>query len=259
MKMLGRVSVEPGSSRIRPFWRGHLFLFDRPKPASRSSQSSYKLLAVFLFLEVMVRPIFRIAAPRLGMASRPWWLLLEMSLLTALTCWLVVRFARVRLSDLGLYSWRRWSQTERLYFPQILAISVAVFSFFSWPELKALASRHDVWQILLFVCVPHIIWGFYQELLYRGILQAELVRRWGAALGILVSNLIFTFGPLHAYHFAWMRTNPSHLWIFAAIFAIGMFFAILFERSGNLFMVGILHGVGDWFIDGLAMVSRMAR
>jgi membrane protease YdiL (CAAX protease family) len=104
-----------------------------------------------------------------------------------------------------------------------------------------------------------MIWGFYQELLYRGIVQTELVRRWGTVVGILTSNLIFTFGPLHDYHFLLARKNPSHLWIFAGIFAIGLFFAIVFKRSGNLWIVGIMHGLGDWFIDGLAQVSRMAR
>lgn len=83
-----------------------------------------------------------------------------------------------------------------------------------------------------------MIWGFYQEFLYRGMLQTELVRRWGARTGILVSNLIFTFGPLHAYHFRAARVNPSHLWIFAATFAIGLFFALIFRRSGNLWIVG---------------------
>ena len=98
----------------------------------------------------------------------------------------------------------------------------------------------------------------YQELLYRGLLQTELVRRWGTLTGILVSNLVFTFGPLHAYHFLAAQRSPSHLWIFAAIFSIGLLFAILYKRSGNLWIIGVMHGLGDWFIDGLARVSRMA-
>jgi membrane protease YdiL (CAAX protease family) len=93
---------------------------------------------------------------------------------------------------------------------------------------------------------------------YRGALQTELIRRWGMLRGIVVSNLIFTFGPLHAYHFLAAQENPSHLWIFAAIFGIGLLFSILYQRSGNLGMVGIMHGLGDWFMDGLAQVAKMA-
>ena len=183
---------------------------------------------------------------------------MEVSLLTALVCWLVIRFARMQLSQLGLYSWFRWSKTEKFYLLQIVPIAIVVFSFFVSGSLKALWARPNLWEIGLFIFVPKMIWGFYQEFLYRGVLQTELVRRWGARMGILVSNVVFTFGPLHAYHFRVARVNPSHLWIFAAIFAIGLFFALIFRRSGNLWIVGIMHGLGDWFIDGLAEVSRMA-
>ena len=231
-----------------------MFLFDTPKATSYSSQQGTRILAVFVLLEFAVRPLLRAGAGRWGIAGRPWWVLLEMSLLAVLACCLVVWFTRVCLSQLGLYPWSRWSQIEKLYFPQIVFISVAVFSFFVSTELKVLWSRHDLWKIGLFVFVPQMIWGAYQEFLYRGLLQTKLVRRWGTLSGILVSNLIFTFGPLHAYHFALTRGNPSHLWIFAATFSIGMFFAALFKRSGNLWIVAALRGPGDWFIDGLAQV-----
>jgi membrane protease YdiL (CAAX protease family) len=247
------------SARINPFWRGQLFLFDKPRSTNYSSRQGYKLLAVFVLLEFAMRPLLRAAAGRAGIALRPCWPLLEMSLVAALSCLLTVRLSGVCLSQLGLYSWPRWSPTERLYLPQIVLISVVVFSFFVSADLEALWSRRDLWQIGFCVFGPQMIWGFYQEFLYRGLLQTELVRRWGRLSGILVSNLIFTFGPLHAYHFALARTNLSHLWIFAGIFSIGIFFAVLFYRSGNLWIIAILHGLGDWFIDGLAHVSRMPK
>jgi uncharacterized protein len=246
------------ASPISPFWRGQLFLFDQPKAPTYSSRDGLRLLVVFLFLEGIVRPLLAGGARRLSIAERDWWALMEMSLLTALVCWLVISFASVQLSQLGLYSWFRWSKTEKFYLLQIVPIAIVVFSFFVSASLKALWARPNLWEIGLFIFVPKMIWGFYQEFLYRGMLQTELVRRWGTRTGILVSNLIFTFGPLHAYHFRAARVNPSHLWIFAATFAIGLFFALIFRRSGNLWIVGIMHGLGDWFIDGLAEVSRMA-
>jgi len=36
-----------------------------------------------------------------------------------------------------------------------------------------------------------------------------------------------------------------------------MYFAVLYHRSGNLWITGILHGVGDFFIDGLNQVVSM--
>ena len=259
MNIARKIFFDSRTSQISPFWRGQLFLFDKPVGPSYSSQTGHKLLFVFLFSEALVRPLLNAGARWLTIASRDWWPLIQLTLLTGLACCLAIYFARVHLSQLGLYSWIRWSKTEKYYFLQIVPITIIVFSFMASADLKMLWTRHDLWKIAVFVFVPKMIWGFYQELLYRGIVQTELVRRWGTVVGILTSNLIFTFGPLHDYHFLLARRNPSHLWIFAGIFAIGLLFAIVFKRSGNLWIVGIMHGLGDWFIDGLAEVSRMAR
>lgn len=258
MNIARKLFFDSENSQVSPFWRGQLFLFDRPRAPAYSSGEGLKLLLVFLFLEGVARPLFAAGAQWFSIAERNWWSLMQVSLLTALVCWLVVSFARVHPSQLGLYSWIRWSKTEKFYLLQIVPLSIVLFSFFVSADLKTLWARPHLWEVGLFIFVPKMIWGFYQEFLYRGMLQTELVRRWGLWKGILVSTLIFTFGPLHAYHFRSARMHPSHLWIFAAIFSIGLYFALVFRRSGNLWIVGILHGLGDWFIDGLAEVSRMA-
>src|SRR5713226_6722844 len=258
MNVARKIFFDSKNSQVGSFWRGHLFLFDQPQPPAFSSQQGTRLLLVFLLSEVIVRPLFAAGARWLTIADRSWWSLLQISLLTVLVCWLVINFARVRLSQLGLYSWLRWSRTEKFYLLQIVLLSIVVFSFFTSADLKALWARPNLWAIGLFIFVQQMIWGFYQELLYRGVLQTELVRRRGTAPGIWVSNLVVTFGPQHAYHFLAAQKNPSHLWIFAAIFSIGLLFAILLRRSGNLWIIGFMHGLGDWFIDGLARVSRMA-
>lgn len=241
------------------FWRGHLFLFERLQPAAYSTAAAYKLLLVFLIFEALLRPFSNAGARLLGITDSVWWPLLQISALIALACWLVVKFVRMRLSQLGLARWRGWSKVEKVYFLEIVPIAVIIFCIFVWNDLRLLWTRPDLWRAGLLIFLSKMIWGFYQEFLYRGMLQAVLVRGWGTYTGILVSNLVFTFGPLHFYHFATARANPSHLWIFAGIFAIGLFFAVLFHRSGNLWIVGTLHGVGDWFIDGLSLLSRMAR
>ena len=73
----------------------------------------------------------------------------------------------------------------------------------------------------------NLLWGFYQELVYRGLLQSELVRRWGAVAGILVANLAYTFGPLHFYHLT--QSSPARAAVvLGGTFAIGLFcFVIL--------------------------------
>ena len=107
--------------------------------------------------------------------------------------------------------------------------------------------------------MPLLPWGPRltrgQELVYRGILQTELVRRWGSILGILVSNFLFTFGPLHFYHFS-HGVSGRALPVFTGVFLMGLFFGVLFRRSGNLAIVGILHGLGNCYIDGLGTLGR---
>ena len=80
-----------------------------------------------------------------------------------------------------------------------------------------------------------------QEFLYRGWLQTELSRRFGALAGLLAANVVFTFGPLHWAHVAG-ATGPQ--WgMLAAVFGIGLFFGILYRRSGNVWIPAVLHGL----------------
>ena len=63
---------------------------------------------------------------------------------------------------------------------------------------------------------------------------------------VLLANLAYTFGPLHFYHFS----QPSPWPMLAAIFAIGLIFAVLLHRSRNLWMVAVFHGIGTAWILG---------
>ena len=240
--------------QIHPFWRGHLFLFPPPKAEPYNAQQGFKMLLVFLLMEIILRPLILFFSKWFEITDRYWWTPVNVTILTIIAYLLIRIFIKLRGSQLGLHTWKNWSTTEKLYFLQIIPIAIIIFSFFSSAQLKILFTRPNLLTICLFNFIPQLIWGFYQELLYRGILQTELVRRWGSWRGILASNLLFTFGPLHAYHFLAAQKNPSHLWIFAAIFSIGLIFAIIFKRSGNLWIIGIMHGIGDMFLTGLTKI-----
>ena len=73
----------------------------------------------------------------------------------------------------------------------------------------------------------------------------ELTRRWGACSGILASNLLYTFVQHYDYFgLAASRAVP----MFAAVFAVGLLLAVVFWRSGNLWIVGVMHGFGNAYI-----------
>jgi CAAX protease family protein len=225
-------------------WRGHAFLFEKKGPPTYSATGGLRLLLIFLVLEGVIGPRLSLFS-WLKLPLPPVWLRVPILLGLAL---LLVRFvARLKLSEIGLYRWGEWSATEKSYFVQVFLIANVVFSVLFADRLRMILAEPFLLRRVLTDFLPYLLWGFYQEVMYRGILQTELVRRWGPLRGILVSNSLYTFGPLHFYHFS--NTSPA-LPVFAGIFAIGLFFAVVFWRSGNLWMVAIFHGIGNSYIEG---------
>jgi membrane protease YdiL (CAAX protease family) len=253
------MTKESSSSRfgsLKPYWQGLIFLFEPKPPAGYGAKSGMKLLFIFVVLEWVIGP--RLALFSFLHIPIPETSIRIFSLLVFALA--LVRFgAGIPLREIGLYSGNVWTKMESWYFIEIFIITNVIFSVADFSELEILKNHPGIWESASFLFIATIAWGFYQELIYRGILQTELVRRWGTAAGILASNLFFTFGPLHFYHFHLAEGNPSHLWVFAAIFAIGLYFGLAFKRSGNLWIIGLLHGVGDCYLDALGHLLNPAR
>lgn len=232
-------------SKLSFHWRGHAFLFEKKGTPTYDASVGFRLLLIFIVLEGVIGPRLSLLG-WLHFPLPPFWVRVPMLLVFAL---LLVRFAAgLKLSEIGLNRWREWSGTEKSYFIQLFLIANLVFSILNASQLRMILSQSSLLGRVWTVFLPYLLWGFYQEVVYRGILQTELVRRWGPLRGILISNSLFTFGPLHFYHFS--HTSPA-LPMFAGIFAIGLFFSVLYWRSGNLWMVAVFHGIGNCYIDGL--------
>jgi membrane protease YdiL (CAAX protease family) len=240
--------------RLRHVWGGYLFRFDKTNPPVNTASAGMRILLTCVLLEGLIRPYLRSVFFGDGKTDVPLRGLALVATMLFLAVTLTYIWIRIPLSILGLRGWGHWTQTERCFFPQILVIGFLVHAGIQWTNLLALPQQKAWIGTALVVVAYQLIWGFYQEYVYRGLLQTELVRRWGAVRGILVSNLLFTFGPLHIYHLSIGRQHPAHLLIFLAIFLIGLYFGFLFHRSHNLWMIGLLHGLGDFFIDGLPLL-----
>jgi membrane protease YdiL (CAAX protease family) len=215
-----------------PHWRGHFLLFEPRECRALDARTALKLLVIFGVLEGVLGPRLELLKV-LGLAQPP--AALRIAVLMALALLAVPFFARVPLRSIGFVPWREWSATERSYFVQVVAIvslgGALLYGSRLQPAFFAVA----------------LAWGFYQEVVYRGILQTALASRLGAGAGIVLGNLVFTFGPLHLYYFF---QRPVPVAMLAATFAIGLFFAILFHRSRNLWIVATFHGLGTAFILG---------
>jgi membrane protease YdiL (CAAX protease family) len=237
------------AGRLSPHLRGHFLLFDRKSVPPIDSAAFTRLLLIYLFLEVVIGPRLWILT-WLHLPLPPSWV--RVPFLVALALVAVRYLARLKLSQIGLYRWREWTTTERSYFLQTVCLGNVVFITIFAHRLALITVDQSLWGRAFLVVLTQFAWGFYQELVYRGILQTALVGRLGPVAGILIANTLFTFGPLHFYHFAGRTPLP----MFIGIFAIGLFFSVLFRRSGNLWIVGALHGIGDAYIDGLRLIVR---
>jgi membrane protease YdiL (CAAX protease family) len=234
-------SVSPESSGLLVHLRGHVLLFDqRPSPDFHAS-IGIRLLGI----AILVEALRLVAVPWLHPAV-PLLILIPLFLACAL---LLVRFvARLRLRQIGLYPWREWSPVEKSYFIQLLVLANVVFPLVFASRLRLILAQPTALSVIWNGFVPYLFFGFYQEVVYRGMVQSELVRRWGAFVGILIANVLYTFGPLHWNYFS--SRSAVAVPMFAAIFAIGLFFGVLFRRSGNLWIVGVIHGIGNAYIVG---------
>jgi membrane protease YdiL (CAAX protease family) len=242
-----RLFYDAANKRLGPLARGWLLWFEPRDKPSYSAAAGLGLLVIFAVLEYAIGPRASILS-LLHIAQPPSWLRIAVLLLIALLA--VSLLARVRLADIGFVPPWRWRAAETLYLAQVLIIAGGLFFALRLAGLDPAALAAASTPLAIGVGTQ-MLWGFYQEVVYRGILQTELMRRFGAVAGALIANLAFTFGPLHFYHLTDMQSPTAAAIMLSSIFAIGLLFAFIYARTRNIWIVGILHGVGDVFTSGV--------
>jgi uncharacterized protein len=239
--------------RLGPLLRGHLLLFDQRDPPPYLASTGLRLLVLVVMLELVIGPRAHLLG-WLGLDLPRW---LRVPLLLALALLAVRYWAKASLRDIGFQPWRAWTATEKLYFPQVVLIGNAVFLAVYARQLAPLARESSAWAGAAAILGVELLWGFYQEVVYRGILQTELTRRLGPVWGPLLANLAYTFGPLHFYHLTSARPWTAIAGVLLATFAIGLFFAFVFHRTRNVWLVGTLHGIGNAYMNGAARIAAL--
>src|SRR3972149_2841424 len=154
--------------RWSPHLRGHLFLFDRMPSPSDTPSAGVRLLLAAAFVEVV-----RLAALTWLYPGVPLGLLLPA--LVALGLLVVPGIAGVKLSQLGFRPWRDWTSTEKSYLLQVVLIANLVFPIVLAAPIGDRVAQMGLARSLGNLFVPYLFFGFYQELVYRGMVQLELV------------------------------------------------------------------------------------
>jgi membrane protease YdiL (CAAX protease family) len=222
---------------LAPHLRGHLLLFER-RPADAPRGGARLLLAAVL-MEGVRLTVLAWLYPTIPLA-------LLLAGLLGLALLMVPTLAGLKLDTLGFRPWRAWTLTEKSYLVQVVLIANVVFPLVLAEPLQKRMAQDGMAGSLWGVFLPYLVYGFYQELVYRGMVQSELVRRGGAPIGILAANALYVFGPLHWNYFA--SRGSLAVPMFAAIFAIGLFFGVLYHRSRNLWLVAIFHAIGNAYM-----------
>jgi membrane protease YdiL (CAAX protease family) len=228
---------------FRDLIAAHLLQFERPVRGSLDAATGTRLVIAFVLVGLTLHPALRALTRAAGVAHEPW--AMPAIVVTLLVAVIVVMTGLVRTGweTIGLYGWKRWTPRERIYLLTVAPLAAVAFAIIFRGHFERLAGAQG-WPHVLLVSVPTgLLWGIVQELIYRGLLQTELVRRLGAVPGVLLTNLVFTLGPLHFYHFR-PGADAGPRWdMLAAIFGIGLIFSVLYRRSGNLWIPAVLHGI----------------
>ena len=229
------------SSVLADSVRAHALFFENPLRPRHDGAAGARILLAFVVVAVGVFYGLRMALDAAGIAGTSPGRLAFVAILLAAFAAAHRAFVRVPFADIGLRNWSSWTRREHLYLMQVVPLAAIAFAFVFQAHLRSLLAQHGPVGFVVFPVLTGVLWGMVQEFLYRGWLQTELTRRFGSAAGLLAANVVFTFGPLHLNYLT--AAGGVHWGMLAAVFAIGLFFGLVYLRSGNLWLAAVLHGL----------------
>lgn len=223
---------------LNDVWKGHILAFERPLQNLPSGGASQFLMAFLVTAGPLLWASRQLLEPS-PESNSPGVRLVVVLALTVASLVVTRLCIGSRWHHLGLRLPVQWTRREVLYAAQVVPIASVAFFLAFRPLLADLIMRNGVLGFLGYNVLFGIVWGFYQEFTYRGLLQHALSTRFGPTTGILVANAAFTFGPLHASAYS----GPAGVQSFVPIFVVGLIFGLIFQRSGNLWLPAIFHGL----------------
>ncbi|WP_128903773.1 CPBP family intramembrane glutamic endopeptidase [Halorubrum amylolyticum] len=92
---------------------------------------------------------------------------------------------------------------------------------------------------LVMIAVSLLVVGPVEEALFRGAVQGGLRRAFDAAPAILIASLMFGL-----IHLPSVSGTPGQQWAYVAVVVVlGAVLGVLYERTGNVLVPGLAHGV----------------
>ena len=173
-------------------------------------------------------------------SSLPWFFINQQYLLPAvcstilaLCLWHIYQ-KKLSFSELGL---KRDKWLKYLLIGVAIGIPVGVGEYFvihpapAFPTFEVKYLLRDMAYMFLFV-------GIGEELLFRGLLQRDLMKALGWKWGIILASLMFA-----VMHLTW-RSIPELVFVFF----VGLVLGCLYYKTKSLVAPIVLHGVGNVFL-----------
>lgn len=228
---------------LRDVIAAHTLRFERPERAPYDTAVGTRLLAAFVLVGLVMHPALGALARATGLVPERWVGPAIVGILLLAVGFVMRAFARLGGGAIGLHRWESWTPRERIYMWTVVPPAAVTFGILFREHIAHLAEIHGPVGLIVVSVPTGLLWGMVQEFIYRGLLQTELTRRLGGTAGVLLANLAFTFGPLH-FNYWRLDADAGPRWgMFAVIFGIGLFFGVLYRRSGNLWIPALMHGI----------------
>ncbi len=131
----------------------------------------------------------------------------------------------------------------------VVLVFFVVFSVGGQLIPKMAAGERIPWRLLPMGVAPLIMTTFFEEFLFRGVVQGRMEQQFGWLPAILVSGLMFSL-----YHLGYpgFRTFEDIL----LLFAVGLGFAIAYKLSGNNLIVSYFVNLPNAFVTYLLKYNQ---
>ena len=131
-----------------------------------------KFLLIFI-LVIAIQQISLFIIDQLNFENDHYMLLIQQIILIFLLGIAVKKFGKTKLSQIGIYSWQNWSKKNKWILFIVTPIVIMIFSFTFFSRTEILINHSELFAIGSIILLREFLYGFYQEFLYRGILQTE--------------------------------------------------------------------------------------
>ncbi|AAG18921.1 CPBP family intramembrane glutamic endopeptidase [Halobacterium salinarum] len=133
----------------------------------------------------------------------------------------------------------------------IISIVLTALSVETAPNSVGETAAQNPGIIPLLVVCQFLLVGPGEELLFRGIIQGSLRERFSAGPAILLASMMFA--PIHIL--ALSGGLPAAAATIAILFVPSIVFGVLYEKTGNLAVPALTHGLYNGTLFGLTYLS----